>query len=129
MAIGLIVILKQLFILFGYKPPKTGLIQLISYIPNAMRGMEIEIFLIGIFAIVFIVLWKKYLEKYKICRLIPVYLVVIILTSLAAFFLDIPHNQHYLMRLSQIKLFVEFFAILIFLKRTYISGTLTFQKN
>jgi hypothetical protein len=34
----------------------------------------------------------------------------------------------YTMRLSQIKLFVEIFAILIFLKRTYTS-MLTFQKN
>jgi MFS superfamily sulfate permease-like transporter len=95
-AIGLIVILKQIFILFGFKAPKVNLLSLFSYIPQAFLGMEIENFAIGIFSIIFILFWKKYLEKYSLFKSIPVYLVAIILGSLIAVSLDISQHKHFL---------------------------------
>jgi MFS superfamily sulfate permease-like transporter len=97
MAIGLIVILKQLFILLGYRAPSVGLIEMIGYLPNAFMGMEIETFALGSFAIIFIFLWKKYLEKHNVFRKIPVYLVVIIITSILAALFDISNQHHHLM--------------------------------
>jgi MFS superfamily sulfate permease-like transporter len=77
-AIGLIVILKQLFVLFGFKAPKVPLLQLFAEVPNAFLGANLITLGIGTFTIVTIFVWKKYLEKYQIFRLIPVYLFVII---------------------------------------------------
>lgn len=98
MAIGLIVILKQIFILFGFKAPKVGLIELFSSLPRAFLGMQIETCAIGAFAVIFIIGWKKYLEKFRAFKVIPSYLVAIILTSAIAVFLDIAQNRHYLIQ-------------------------------
>lgn len=85
MAIGVIVILKQLFVLFGFKTPKVPLLQLFAEIPHAFLGANLITLGIGAFAIVTIFVWKKYLEKYRLFRLIPVYLVVIICSAALAY--------------------------------------------
>ena len=98
MSIGVIVIMKQLFIMLGYKTPRVGLIKMFSYLPDAFMGMEIEDFFIGAFAIIFIFFWKKYLEKYKSFKLVPVYLVVIVIASIMALILNISNDHHYLIQ-------------------------------
>lgn len=96
MSIGLIVILKQLFVLFGFKTPRTDLIGLFSYLPHAFLGMQIETFAIGIGVIIFIFLWKNYAEKIAIFRAIPVYLIAIILSSIIAVSIGISDHKHFL---------------------------------
>lgn len=98
MAIGLIVILKQAFVLFGYSTPKVGLMSLIGKVPSAFLGMQIETFVIGVFVILLIVLWKKYLEKYKAFRVVPVYLVAIVVVSAVAAYLNISETKHFLVQ-------------------------------
>jgi MFS superfamily sulfate permease-like transporter len=99
MAIGLIVILKQSFVLFSYAAPKIGLIPLFGQLPKAFFGMQLETFFIGIFVIIFIVLWKKFIEgksKIKWLRTIPTYLIAIILGSAIAAIIGIDQTRHYL---------------------------------
>ncbi|MFM2200454.1 MAG: hypothetical protein RL769_509 [Pseudomonadota bacterium] len=95
MAIGLIVMVKQIFVLNGYKPASVNIIGLFEYLPQSFLGMEIENFAIGFFSIMIILLWSKYLENKKFFKFIPVYLVVIIFGSLIASFLNIKENQHF----------------------------------
>ncbi|MFM7557786.1 MAG: SulP family inorganic anion transporter, partial [Alphaproteobacteria bacterium] len=78
MAIGLIVLLKQFFILSNYQPPKVSILGLFKFIPSAILGMQIENFAIGMLIIILIIFWKNILEKkHKIFKLIPIYLLVI----------------------------------------------------
>ena len=94
-AIGAIVILKQVFAMFGYKMPKDSMIKLITDIPYAFLGMQIETFLIGLFVMIFIIFWNKFVKKCFLVK-IPVYIIVIIIGALLAFLLDISKNQHFL---------------------------------
>ncbi|MBU6140321.1 MAG: SulP family inorganic anion transporter [Proteobacteria bacterium] len=88
MSIGLIVIIKQTFVLCGIKAPKVGLIELAAHIPNAFRGMQIETFSIGFGAILFIFFWKKFFEKFSVFRFVPVYLIAITLGSIMASYVN-----------------------------------------
>ncbi len=97
MAIGLIVILKQTFVLLGFKAPRVSMIEAFGEIPHAILGMQIETFLIGIFVILLIFFWRKYFEKYKTFKAISVYLVAIIFSSIIAYVFHISDNRHYLM--------------------------------
>jgi MFS superfamily sulfate permease-like transporter len=97
-AIGLIVILKQIFTMFGYKIPKDGMIQLITDVPFALLGAQYETIFIGIFTIALILLWNKKLSKIKYLKSIPVYLVAILVGSLLAYFLNIEQNKHFIIQ-------------------------------
>jgi len=101
-AIGSIVILKQIFTVFGYKIPHDSMIKLITDIFDAFLGMQLETFAIGIFTIIFIVLWNKVIKKGPLSRL-PVYLLAIILGSAIAYILKISHNQHFLIEEYSVK--------------------------
>jgi len=97
MAIGLIVLLKQFFILSNYQPPKVSILGLFKFIPNAILGMQIENFVIGMLVIILIIFWKNILEKkHKIFKLIPIYLLVIFIGIGLAKFIDLKNNQHFL---------------------------------
>jgi MFS superfamily sulfate permease-like transporter len=97
-AIGLIVILKQIFTMFGYKIPKDGMIKLITDVPFALLGAQYETIFIGIFTIALILLWNKKLSKIKYLKSIPVYLVAILAGSLLAYFLNIEQNKHFIIQ-------------------------------
>ncbi len=96
MSIGLIVILKQLFILFSYKAPKVGLIELFLKLPAAFMGMETATFAIGIFTIILIFSWKKSFDNNKFFKLIPAHLIAIIFGSALAIYFNIAQNSHFL---------------------------------
>ncbi|MFM7621211.1 MAG: SulP family inorganic anion transporter [Alphaproteobacteria bacterium] len=96
MAIGIIVVVKQIFVINGFKPASVDVIGLFEYLPKSFLGMEIENFAIGLFAIISILLWNKYLENKKYFRVVPVYLLVIIAGIIIANFLHISSNQHFL---------------------------------
>ncbi len=97
-AIGLIVILKQVFTMFGYKIPKDGMIKLITDVPQAFLGMQLETFFIGIFTIFFIILWNKKIAKIPTFSKIPVYLIVIIFGSVLGHVMNISENKHFLIQ-------------------------------
>ena len=96
MAIGIIVVVKQTFVINGFKPANVDVIGLFEYLPKSFLGMEIENFAIGVFAIISILIWNKYLENKKYFNFVPVYLVVIVIGSLLANFIDIASTQHFL---------------------------------
>jgi MFS superfamily sulfate permease-like transporter len=97
MAIGLIVLLKQIFILTNYQTPKVPIIEFFIYLPRAILGMQIESFLTGFLVIILIIFWKKKLEiLHKVFKIIPVYLVAIFLGILIAKFIDLKNSHHFL---------------------------------
>ncbi len=97
MSIGLIVLLKQFFILTNYQPQKVSILELFKFVPSAILGMQIENFMIGIMVIFLILFWKNFLEKkHKIFKLIPIYLLVIFIGIALAQFIDLKNNQHFL---------------------------------
>ncbi len=99
MSIGLIVFLKQFFILTNYQTPKVSIIEFFKYLYLAILGMQIENFLIGLFVIITILFWKNILEKkHKIFKVIPIYLFVIISGIIIAHFIDLKNNQHFLFK-------------------------------
>jgi MFS superfamily sulfate permease-like transporter len=97
MAIGLIVLLKQIFILTNYQTPKVPIIEFFIYLPKAILGMQIESFIIGSLVIFLIILWKKKLENlHNFFKIIPVYLVAIFLGILIAQYIDLKNSHHFL---------------------------------
>ena len=96
MAIGLIVITKQIFILNGFKPVAVNIISLFNYIPQSFLGMQLESFLLGSFTILLIIFWKKLSQIHNIFKIIPVHLVAVVLGALIAFFYDFHQHQHFL---------------------------------
>ncbi len=96
MAIGLIVITKQIFILNGFKPVAVNIISLFNYIPQSFMGMQLESFLLGSFTILLIIFWKKISSLHKFLKIIPVHLVVIIFGGLIALIYDFHQHQHFL---------------------------------
>lgn len=101
-SIGIIVILKQVFVMLGYKIPHDSMVMLFTDIPSAVLGMQFETVVIGIFAILFIILWNKKVKS-GFLTTIPVYLVVIIVTSILAFVFNIEDNPHYLIESFSVK--------------------------
>ena len=99
-AIGTIVFLKQIFILCGHKAPRVSTLEFFIHIPKeAFLGAHLESLALGIFAIFFILIWKKYLEKkYQICKIIPVYLLTIFIGAILAQIFDIQHHQHFIIK-------------------------------
>jgi MFS superfamily sulfate permease-like transporter len=122
-AIGTIVFLKQIFILCGHKTPHVSTLEFFIHIPKeAFLGAHLESLALGIFAISFILIWKKYLEKkYRICKIIPVYLLTIFIGAILAKIFDIQNNQHYLIKAFSDPLDSYFITI-----SKNISGTINF---
>ena len=96
-SIGLIVIIKQIFIVCSFKMPKHSILGLITDIPQALAGMQIETFIIGLSVICFIIFWNRKVKSGFLSK-IPVYLLVIVLASIAAFAFNISSQHHYLMQ-------------------------------
>lgn len=96
MSIGLIVLVKQIFILNGFKPINVDIIALIKYLPQSFIGMQIESFLIGLITISIIIIWKKYFESKKQFRFIPAHLLAIIIGSIIANIYNLHQHQHFL---------------------------------
>jgi MFS superfamily sulfate permease-like transporter len=96
MAIGLIVITKQIFVLNGFKPVAVNIVNLFNYVPQSFMGMQLKSFLLGAFTILLIIFWKKLTQIHNIFKIIPVHLVAIILGGLIATIYDFHQHQHFL---------------------------------
>ncbi len=96
-SIGLIVIIKQIFIVCSFKMPKHSILGLITDIPQSLAGMQIETFIIGLSVICSIIFWNRKVKSGFLSK-IPVYLLVIVLASIAAFAFNISSQHHYLMQ-------------------------------
>lgn len=101
-SIGIIVILKQIFVVLGYKTPHDSMIRLFIDIPYAVFGAQLETVAISIFVILFIMIWNKKVKS-GFAATIPVYLVVIVTGSILTFLLKIETNPHYLMESFSVK--------------------------
>lgn len=96
-AIGLIIILKQIFTIFGYKIPKESLIMLVTDIPHAFLGAQSETLILGLLTITVIIFWQNFvIKKFPQLKTIPIYLILIIIGSFIAYKINISNYRHYI---------------------------------
>jgi MFS superfamily sulfate permease-like transporter len=93
-AIGITIILKQIFILTGVKPEGKEAFDLITEIPGAFVNMNPEIFIIG--GVSLLILFLFPLVKNKTFKKIPAPLVVILVAIPLGRYFDLSHEHTYL---------------------------------
>jgi MFS superfamily sulfate permease-like transporter len=93
-AIGLSIIIKQIFVLTGVKPESKETFDLVAEIPRAFSAMNPEIFIIGLVSLLILFLFP--LVKNKTFRKIPAPLVVILVAIPLGRYFDLGHEHTYL---------------------------------
>jgi MFS superfamily sulfate permease-like transporter len=93
-AIGISIVLKQLFIVMGVKPESKEALDLVLEIPQAFTRMNPEIFIIGLVSLLILFLFP--LVKNKTFKKIPAPLVVIMVAIPLGRYFDLSHEHTYL---------------------------------
>ncbi|HHG84336.1 MAG TPA: SulP family inorganic anion transporter, partial [Bacteroidetes bacterium] len=92
-AIGVIIIVKQLFVALGVKSPKGELIEVIQEIPHAFAHLNPEIAVIAVISLVILVVHP--MIKNKWINMIPAPMWVLIATIPLSHAFDLFHEHHY----------------------------------
>ncbi|MCG9912352.1 MAG: SulP family inorganic anion transporter [Flavobacteriales bacterium] len=93
-AIGIIIIAKQVHVLFGVKPEAKETIGLMAEIPHSFSQMNPEIAIIGIVSL--LVLFILPLFKNKYIKMIPAPLLVLLIAIPIGRYFDLEHEHTYL---------------------------------
>jgi len=93
-AIGITIILKQIFNLTGVKPEGKEAFDLIAEIPRAFANLNPEIFIIGVVSLLILFLFP--LVKNKTFKKIPAPLVVLLVAIPLGRYFDLGHEHTYL---------------------------------
>lgn len=93
-AIGLTIILKQIFVLTGVKPEGKETLDLIQQIPNAFSNLNPEVFIIGILSLAILFILPLFKNKY--IKQLPAPLLVIIVAIPLGHMFDLGHEHKYL---------------------------------
>ena len=105
-AIGVIIISKQFHVALGVAPQAKTVVGLIKEIPESIIHLNPKIALIGIISITILAIYP--LIKSKITKLIPGPLVLVVIGSVMAYYLNIKEEHYY-----------EFFNTQYFISRNY----------
>jgi MFS superfamily sulfate permease-like transporter len=92
-AIGIIIIVKQLFVALGTKPESKELLEVITEIPSALMHMNPEIALIAMVSLFILVGHSKI--KFKPIKMIPAPMWVVAVSIPMAHLFDLFHEHHY----------------------------------
>ena len=92
-AIGVIIMVKQLFVALGTKAEGHELYEVIGEIPHAVMNMNPEVAFIALVSL-FILIIHPYI-KYKIIKIVPAPMWVLIVSIPLAHYFDIFHPHHY----------------------------------
>jgi MFS superfamily sulfate permease-like transporter len=93
-AIGITIIIKQLFILTGVKAVSKNTLELTKEIPGAISNMNPEVFIIGLVSLLILFLFP--LIKNKNIKKIPAQLLVIVIAIPLGHYFDLEHEHLYL---------------------------------
>jgi MFS superfamily sulfate permease-like transporter len=91
--IGVIIMVKQIFLAIGATAPKVGMIHLIESIPAGFTHLNPAIALIGLTSVVIMVVWP--LMKNAVSRTIPAPLVATIVAVIMGLAMDLTHAHTY----------------------------------
>jgi MFS superfamily sulfate permease-like transporter len=92
-AIGIIIIVKQLFVALGTKPESKEILEVITEIPHAMMTMNPEIALIAMVSLFILVGHSKI--TFKPIKMIPAPMWVVAVSIPMAHMFDLFHEHHY----------------------------------
>ncbi|MGE3611293.1 MAG: SulP family inorganic anion transporter [Bacteriovoracaceae bacterium] len=90
-AIGLIIIAKQIHVLFGYTPTAKNPLLLYAEIPSAIMNMNPMVTLIGVISVAFIIVWSKL--SWSFTKKIPAPLLTVIIGAALAALLGVTGNS------------------------------------
>ncbi len=92
-AIGITIILKQLFTMLGVKPEGKEALELITEIPRGFRNLNPEIAIIGFVSLAILISFPFFKNKYL--KMVPAPLVVILVAIPLGFYFDLEHEYTY----------------------------------
>ncbi|MDX2304101.1 MAG: SulP family inorganic anion transporter [Microscillaceae bacterium] len=93
-AIGIIIFAKQFPVLMGVKPQSKEPLELLAEIPQMLKEMNPEIFLIG--GVSLLILFILPLIKNKLIKMIPAPMLVLVFAVLMGFYFDLLHEHKYM---------------------------------
>ncbi len=91
-AIGFIILIKQVPVLFGTFPREKSILGMLTEIPNYIVEADIPIAITGVSCLLLIILWNRFAGKYK--KILPGPLLVVGAGLTLAWFFDISHSHN-----------------------------------
>ncbi len=94
-AIGIIIMAKQIHVMFGQAPEKgSSLLSTIAQIPHSILNLNYEIAIIGLTGLIILIIWN--LIKNPTLKMIPAPLIVVLVGIGLAKYFDLDHEHMYL---------------------------------
>lgn len=93
-AIGIIIMAKQIHVMFGVKPEAQSLFGTIAEIPHTIWEMNPEVTLIGLCGLGLMILWT--VIRSKALKMIPAPILVVLIGYLLGQYFDLDHQHNYL---------------------------------
>lgn len=93
-AIGIIIMAKQIHVLFGVTPAKGSLFATIAQIPQSIVNLNPDIAVIGMTGLLFLILWSC--VKSPKLKMIPAPIIVVLVGMGLARYFDLEHEHMYL---------------------------------
>ncbi|HEV3121601.1 MAG TPA: SulP family inorganic anion transporter [Isosphaeraceae bacterium] len=91
--IGVIIMVKQIFLALGATAPKVGMVHLIESIPGGFVHLNPAIALIGLISVLIMILWPKW--KIGLTKAVPAPLVATIIAVGLGYVFDLSHKHDY----------------------------------
>ncbi len=93
-AIGIIIIIKQFYVMIDVKP-EGELLENLAGIPQALAEMNPEIALIGFVSLAILIVWEILKPKVKVLQIIPAPIVVVGVGLALSLYFDLEHHHKY----------------------------------
>ena len=94
-SIGVIIISKQIHLLFGVKPMSNlSTVSLLMLIPDSIKNMNPEIFLLGLFSL-FIMVGSPVLNRYRVFKYLPIPLLIVVTSVVISYWIDLINDHEY----------------------------------
>ncbi|MGZ8215052.1 MAG: SulP family inorganic anion transporter [Methylosarcina sp.] len=93
-AIGIIIMAKQIHVMFGVTPATSNLFMTIAQIPHSLLNPNPDIAVIGVTSMVFLIIWS--MVKNPKLKMIPAPILVVLMGMGLARYFDLEHEHMYL---------------------------------
>ncbi|BCX89500.1 hypothetical protein MIN45_P1873 [Methylomarinovum tepidoasis] len=93
-AIGIIIIIKQFYVMIDVKP-EGELLENLAGIPHALQEMNPEIAIIGFASLAIVIAWEILKPKFKWMQIVPAPIVVVAVGMALGVYFDLEHQHKY----------------------------------
>lgn len=90
-AIGIIILIKQVPVLFGTFPKEKSILGMLTEIPTYISEADVPIAITGVSCLILIIFWNRFAGKYK--KIVPGPLIVVGVGLILAWLFDISHSH------------------------------------